>query len=107
MCELQVWQQMELFGGLCTMAGSLPTKAEFGRAKYAELGERLNLLFELADDVDAGGVLAEKVYQEINASEELQKTVLQVKTPRYLYFAEAVIKDDEEDFMNPPEDEAV
>lgn len=106
MSELQVWQQMELFGGLCAMAESLPTKAEFGRAKYAELGERLTLLFELADDVDAAGVLAEKVYQEINANEELQRTVLQVKIPRYLSFAEAALKDDE-DFMNPPIEEAV
>lgn len=107
MCELQVWQQMELFGGLCTMAGSLPTKAEFGRAKYAELGERLNLLFELADDADVGGVLAEKVYQEINANEELQRTVLQVKIPRYLSFAEVALKDDDEDFMNSPIEEAL
>lgn len=102
MCGLQTWQQMELFGSLCIMAENMSTKAEFGRAKYAELGERLSLLFELADEVDDGGVLAEKVYQGVNASEELQKTVMQVKIPRYLYFAEAMIKD-EEDFMNPPE----
>jgi len=103
MCKLQTWQQMELFGSLCIMAENMSTKAEFGRAKYAELGERLSLLFELADEVDDGGVLAEKVYQGVNASEELQKTVMQVKLPRYLHFAEAMIKD-EENFMNPPEE---
>lgn len=107
MCELHVWQQMELFDNLCTMAENVPTKVQFGRARYAELGERLNIMFELADEVDAGGVLAERVYQGINSKEALQRTVMQVKIPRYLHFAEAVIKDAavQENFMAPPEDE--
>ena len=103
MAKLSVWQQTEVLDSLCTLAENQPAKAEYGRAKYVELGGRLDLLFELAGELDAGGVLAEKVYQRINRSDALIKVVEQVKVPGYLAFAEAVLKD-KEDFMAPPED---
>jgi len=101
MAKLTIWQQTEILDSLCKLAENQPTKAEHGRAKYVELGERLDLLFELAGELDAGGVLGEKVYQRINRSDALLKVVEQVKIPGYLSFAEAMLVDMEE-FMAPP-----
>ena len=88
--SLSIKQQMQLANSLCTLMEIKPTTAETGKARYREIGTWLGNVFDMMKEVDSTGMLEEKVFQLVNGSELLVRTVSSVKVPQYLYLADII-----------------
>ena len=98
--SLSIKQQMQLADSLCTLMEIKPTAAETGKARYREIGTWLGNVFDMMKEVDSTGMLEEKVFQRVNGSELLVRTVSSVKVPQYLYLADIIVGNTDEILFN-------
>lgn len=98
--KLSVTQRLQLTDHLCTLLETMPLMEETWktrlegtdslRAKQRIIGSWISNIFDMMQEVDSTGMLAQRVFQRINKNQLLARVVYTVKIPQYLAIADHI-----------------